>query len=111
LDQTLKAAFAGGTFRSTEAISGATGRPLNATIAATTCPTGTPSGYLMGKQEARLHRQFDAITRIAPPSRRIIHAMLYGRLRMIRLPIACLLILAAFLPSFRSSVYGCSRLV
>ena len=51
----------------------------------------------MAKQEARLHRQFDAIARMAPPLRRIINALLYGRLRMIRLPIACVLILGSFL--------------
>ena len=51
----------------------------------------------MAKHERRLHRQFAAISRGVPPSRRVIDALLYGRLRMIRLPIACFFILGSFL--------------
>ena len=51
----------------------------------------------MPDHKIRLHRQFDAIGRAAPVSRRIIDPVLYGRLRRVRLPIACLLILGSFL--------------
>lgn len=51
----------------------------------------------MADQKSRLHRQFDAIGRMAPVSRRIIDPLLHGRLRRFRVPIACALILGGFL--------------
>src|SRR4051794_3436197 len=51
----------------------------------------------MAKNERRLHRQFDAIRRMVPASRRVIDPLLYGRLRWLRVPIACFLILGSFL--------------
>ena len=51
----------------------------------------------MADQKTRLHRQFDAIGRMAPISRRVTDPLLYGRLRWMRVPIACLLILGSFL--------------
>ena len=51
----------------------------------------------MADEKSRLHRQFDAIGRMAPVSRRIIDPLLHGRLRKFRLPIACVLILGSFL--------------
>jgi hypothetical protein len=51
----------------------------------------------MADEKARLHRQFDAIGRMAPVSRRLIDPLLHGRLRRIRFPIACILILGSFL--------------
>ena len=51
----------------------------------------------MADEKSRLHRQFDAIGRMAPLSRRIIDPLLHGRLRQFRVPIACLLILGSFL--------------
>ena len=51
----------------------------------------------MADEKSRLHRQFDAIGRMAPASRRIIDPLLHGSLRRFRLPIACLLIVGSFL--------------
>lgn len=51
----------------------------------------------MADEKTRLHRQFDAIGRMAPASRRVIDPLLHGNLRRFRLPIASLLILASFL--------------
>jgi hypothetical protein len=51
----------------------------------------------MADEKSRLHRQFDAIGRMAPASRRIIDPLLHGSLRRVRLPIACLLIVGSFL--------------
>lgn len=51
----------------------------------------------MADEKSRLHRQFDAIGRMAPVSRRVIDPLLHGRLRRIRLPMACVLILGSFL--------------
>ena len=51
----------------------------------------------MADEKSRLHRQFDAIGRMAPVSRRIIDPLLHGSLRRFRLPIACLLIVGSFL--------------
>ena len=51
----------------------------------------------MADEKSRLHRQFDAIGRMVPVSRRIIDPLLHGRLRKVRLPIACVLILGSFL--------------
>jgi hypothetical protein len=50
----------------------------------------------MADEQIRLQRQFDAIGRMAL-SRRVIDPLLHGRLRRVRLPIACLLILGSFL--------------
>jgi hypothetical protein len=47
----------------------------------------------MAKQKKRLYRQFSVISRMAPPARRFIDSLLHGRLRLIRLPVAILLIL------------------
>jgi hypothetical protein len=51
----------------------------------------------MADEKSRLHRQFDAIGRMAPASRRIIDPLLHGGLRRFRLPIAGLLIVGSFL--------------
>ncbi len=51
----------------------------------------------MANHERRLHRQFAAIGRGVPPTRRVIDALLYGRLRLLRMPIACFFILGSFL--------------
>ena len=51
----------------------------------------------MPDEKSRLHRQFDAIGRMAPASRRIIDPLLHGSLRRFRLPIAGLLIIGSFL--------------
>jgi hypothetical protein len=51
----------------------------------------------MADEKSRLHRQFDAIGRMAPASRRIIDPLLHGSLRRFRLPIACLLLVGSFL--------------
>ena len=51
----------------------------------------------MADEKTRLHRQFDAIGRMAPVARRITDPLLHGRLRRLRLPIAVLLILGSFL--------------
>ncbi|MBR26594.1 MAG: tryptophan synthase subunit beta [Rhodobacteraceae bacterium] len=57
----------------------------------------------MADQKARLKRQFEAIARRVPALRRIIGSLLNGRLRIIRIPLACALILGgvlAILPIF-----------
>ena len=51
----------------------------------------------MADEKSRLHRQFDAIGRMVPVSRRLTDPLLHGRLRKFRLPIACILILGSFL--------------
>ena len=51
----------------------------------------------MADERSRLHRQFDAIGRMVPVSRRIIDPLLHGRLRRFRLPIACVLIVGSIL--------------
>ena len=51
----------------------------------------------MAKDERRLHRQFAAIARQVPPSRRVIHSLLYGRLRRARTPLGVLMVLGSFL--------------
>jgi hypothetical protein len=51
----------------------------------------------MADERSRLHRQFDAIGRMVPVSRRIIDPLLHGRLRRFRPPIACVLILGGVL--------------
>jgi hypothetical protein len=51
----------------------------------------------MTDEKSRLHRQFDAIGRMVPVSRRIIDPLIHGRLRRFRLPIACVLIVGSFL--------------
>lgn len=51
----------------------------------------------MADHQSRLHRQFEAIAREIPSSRRIIDPLLHGRLRRARLPIACALILGGVL--------------
>jgi len=52
---------------------------------------------MAAKQKKRLRRQFSAIARMAPPMRRFIDALLHGRLRLIRLPVAVFLILGGLL--------------
>jgi hypothetical protein len=52
---------------------------------------------VVADEKTRLHRQFEAIARSAPASRRIIDPLLHGRLRKVRLPIACALIIGSFL--------------
>ena len=53
------------------------------------------------KQERRLHRQFDAIARFAPASRRVIDTLLKSHMRLVRVPLGVLMIvggLFSFLP-------------
>jgi hypothetical protein len=50
----------------------------------------------MSKEARRLRRQFDALGRTAPPSRWIIDRLLQDRMRLVRLPLAILLILGGF---------------
>jgi hypothetical protein len=52
---------------------------------------------MANEKTRRLHRQFDAITRMAPASRRIIDPLLHGRLRTARPLIAIALILGGCL--------------
>lgn len=51
----------------------------------------------MVDQNNRLRRQFDAIARRFPAARRVIDSLLQGRLRKLRIPIACVLIIGSFL--------------
>ena len=51
----------------------------------------------MGKEARRLRRQFDALGRAAPPSRRLVDYLLRDRFRLVRLPLALLLILGGLL--------------
>ena len=51
----------------------------------------------MVDQKARLKRQLDVIARRVPATRRVIDSLLTGRLRMVRIPLACFLILGSFL--------------
>jgi hypothetical protein len=63
--------------------------------------SGMAVAVVRSKQADRLRRQFDAIKRTVPPSRPLIDGLLSGRLRLLRLPLAVLLIVAsafAFLP-------------
>lgn len=55
------------------------------------------NGDVMDKQSDRLRRQFDTFARAAPPTRPLVDALLKGRLRLIRLPLAFLLIFGGFL--------------
>jgi len=52
---------------------------------------------LVADEKSCLHRQFHAIGRMAPASRRIIDPLLHGSLRRFRQPIAGLLIIGSFL--------------
>jgi hypothetical protein len=55
----------------------------------------------LAKESKRLRRQFDALARGIPATRRPIRELLEGRLRLLRLPVAGLLIsggLFSFLP-------------
>lgn len=57
----------------------------------------------MAKEAKRLRRQFDALGRAVPPARGPIGWLLADRMRMVRLPVAFLLILGgilAILPIF-----------
>lgn len=49
------------------------------------------------KHENRLRRQFDALAKTSPASRSLVHALVHGRMRAIRLPLAIFLILGSFL--------------
>lgn len=51
----------------------------------------------LSKEERRLRRQFDALGRAVPPSRRLIRALLAPERRMLRVPIALVLIAGGFL--------------
>ena len=54
-------------------------------------------------EQNRLHRQFEAMSRRVPATRRVIDPLLHGRLRKFRIPIACALIIGsvfAVLPIF-----------
>jgi hypothetical protein len=53
------------------------------------------------KQERRLRRQFDAIARFAPASRRLIETLLKSHMRLVRVPLGILMIVGgvfSFLP-------------
>lgn len=52
---------------------------------------------LAQKQENRLRRQFDALARNTPVPRGPMEALLTSRMRLLRLPLAILLILGSFL--------------
>ncbi len=49
------------------------------------------------KQENRLRRQFDALVRNSPVPRGPLEALLHSRMRLLRVPLAILLILGSFL--------------
>ena len=49
------------------------------------------------KQEKRLRRQFAALVRSAPVGRRSLTALLNNRMRLVRVPLAILMILGGFL--------------
>lgn len=49
------------------------------------------------KQENRLRRQFDALARNTPVPRGPLEALLHSRMRLLRVPLAILLILGSFL--------------
>ena len=49
------------------------------------------------KQENRLRRQFDALVRNSPVPRGPMEALLTSRMRLLRIPLAILLILGSFL--------------
>lgn len=51
----------------------------------------------MTKEQRRLRRQFDALGRAVPPSRRVTRALIAPERRVIRLPLALLLIAGGFL--------------
>lgn len=51
----------------------------------------------MGKREERLHRQFRAIERAAPIGGRTLNALRGGRYRLLRIPLAVLLVLGGLL--------------
>ncbi len=51
----------------------------------------------MGKQERRLRRQFDALSRIHPAVARVVHHVRSNRMRLLRLPLGILMILGGFL--------------
>jgi hypothetical protein len=51
----------------------------------------------MSKDAKRLRRQFDALARGIPPARGPIAWLLADRMRHVRVPVACLLILGGFL--------------
>jgi hypothetical protein len=51
----------------------------------------------MGREERRLRRQVSAIARGVPPLRTPLHAVVEGRLRLIRVPLGVLLILGGVL--------------
>lgn len=51
----------------------------------------------MTKHDKRLHRQFAIFGRAIPAMRGLIDALLSDRLRLLRIPFACLLILGSFL--------------
>jgi hypothetical protein len=50
----------------------------------------------MVDEENRLHRQFEAIARRMPATRRVIDPLLHGRFRKLRIPVACALIIGSF---------------
>jgi len=49
------------------------------------------------KHENRLRRQFDAIFRYSPATRRPLEPLLHSRMRLLRVPLAIILILGSFL--------------
>lgn len=51
----------------------------------------------MVDEKARLHRQFEAVARRVPATRRVIDPLLHGRLQKLRFPIASALIIGSFL--------------
>lgn len=57
----------------------------------------SPVGQSMGKQERRLRRQISALASSLPWLERTIHALLDNKMRIVRLPLGILLIVAGFL--------------
>jgi hypothetical protein len=51
----------------------------------------------MTREERRLNRQLDALSKDAPFARRALHALRHGPLRYVRIPLAILLTLGGFL--------------
>jgi hypothetical protein len=49
------------------------------------------------KQEKRLRRQFAALARTAPIARRVVNPLLHNRMRLVRVPLAILLVAGSFL--------------
>lgn len=57
--------------------------------------------FTLGKDKRRLHRQFEALSRAMPAARPVTRRLLHDHMRLVRIPVAILLIfggLFSFLP-------------